>query len=259
MASALVGVLTSFVHAHEFWIEPQRYQVTENEAVIAHFKNGEVFVGINLAFFDRRSERFDYLLNGETTVLSPRMGNLPALDVAPSEDGLMVVVHETAPSLITYKEWEKFQAFADHKDFPDIRNRHRARGLPETDFAERYTRHAKALIGIGAADGTDERRGLRTEFVALANPYTDEMAQGLPVRLFDGDTPRDNAQVEVFERAPDGSVTVSLTRTDDTGHATIPVRSGHAYLLDAVILQPSAQDSDAVWQTHWAALTFAVP
>ncbi len=226
---------------------------------MAQFKNGENFTGINLGFFDRRSKRFDMVLGDRVEALSPRMGNIPVLDMPVPGDGLLVIAHETAPSSITYKEWEKFQAFADHKDFPDIRARHMARDLPETGFSERYTRHAKALVGVGKAEGSDRVLGLETEFVALANPYTDALAGGFPVQLFYQGEPRGDAQVEIFERAPDGTVTVSLTRTDAAGRARIAVKPGHEYLLDAVVLREAPEDADDVWETLWAALTFRMP
>lgn len=197
---------------------------------------------------------------GETTQpLSPRTGNIPVLDMPVPGDGLMVIAHETSASSITYKTWDKFQAFADHKDFPDIRTRHLARGLPEEGFSESYTRHAKALVGIGSSEGADRAMGLETEFVALANPYTDNLDNGLPVQLFYQGEPRPDAQVEIFARGPDGTATVTLMRTDDTGRAVIPVRAGHEYLLDAVVLRESPDGSDDVWDTLWAALTFKVP
>jgi hypothetical protein len=40
--------------------------------------------------------------------------------------------------------------------------------------------------------------GLRTELVALANPYTDDLAGALPVQLWLDGEPRRTSQVEVF-------------------------------------------------------------
>ncbi len=230
-----------------------------NENLVAQFKNGENFKGINLGFFERRSERFEYVIGETTLSLSPRTGNIPVLDMPAPADGLMVIAHETAASSITYKNWDKFQEFADHKDFPDIRARHLARGLPEEGFSESYTRHVKALVGIGSSEGADRAMGLETEFVALANPYSDSLDDGLPVQLFYQGEPRADAQVEIFARGPDGTVTITEMRTDNMGRAVIPVRGGHEYLLDAVVLRESPDGSDDVWDTLWAALTFKVP
>ena len=69
--------------------------------------------------------------------------------------------------------------------------------------------------------------------------------------------PLANAQIEVFDKAPDDNVVITLLRSDAKGEAVIPVTSGHSYLIDAVRLRPAT--GEAVWETLWAALTFAVP
>ncbi len=255
IASGLTGSLPAF--AHEFWIEPQRFQISAAEPVIADLVNGQTFKGNRLPYFEKRTKRFDVISGGEIHTYQGRMGDLPALSLAPSKAGLLTIVHETAPETLTYKAWDKFDAFAQHKSFADIRERHAERGLPFENFAERYSRHAKALIAVGSGAGADRPYGLETEFVAEANPYA-LTSDTLPVRLFYLGKPRPNAQIEVFERNPNGAVTVFLLSSDSEGRAGIPVKPDHEYLLDAVVLRPADPASGAVWETLWAALTFAV-
>ena len=85
----------------------------------------------------------------------------------------------------------------------------------------------------------------------------------MPLQLFYQGTPRAGAQVEVFEKSPDGRVTITLLRTDPVGHVLIPVKPGHRYLIDSVVLRrPSdelAENLELDWESLWAALTFAVP
>ena len=54
-----------------------------------------------------------------------------------------------------------------------------------------------------------------------------------------------------------------MVQTDGEGIATIPVKSEHSYMLDAVVLrEPTVQlaaDTDAAWETLWANLTFMAP
>ncbi|MFS4583301.1 DUF4198 domain-containing protein [Phaeobacter sp. C3_T13_0] len=257
--------------AHEFWIAPEKYQVKLGDSVQAGLRNGENFKGARLPYFDKNIARFAVWDQTETHPYNGRMGDMPALQLDPPPDGLLVVIHETQPAHLSYDSWEDFAKFAAHKDFANIKSRHDARQLPRDGFAERYTRHAKSLIAVGTGAGIDHATGLLTEFVALANPYTDELSNGFPVELHFQGSPRADAQIEVFERAPDKTVSVTLTRTDAKGRATLPVKSGHTYLLDAVVLVPLDPNTEAgddtatktqpgpVWQTHWAALTFAIP
>ncbi len=67
------------------------------------------------------------------------------------------------------------------------------------------------------------------------------------------------AQVEIFERAPDGVVQSSLAKTDTTGLVQVPVRAQHSYLLNAVVLRAVEGDAKVVWETLWASMVFAVP
>lgn len=245
--------------AHEFWIEPKEYQAQSGASLVADLRNGQKFSGIALGYFSSNIARFDLIQAGRVAPVQGRMGDVPALDTAAPGDGLLVIVHQTTPATLTYAKWAKFQAFATHKDFPNIRARHEARGLPVDGFTETYTRYAKALVGIGHSRGADAATGIETEFVALSNPYVDDPVAGFAVQLLYQNAPRADAQIEVFDRSPQGSVVITLLRTDTQGRATIPVRPGHRYLLDAVVLRQPTGDGKAVWETLWAALSFAVP
>lgn len=245
--------------AHEFWIAPKKYQVEKGEMLVADLKNGEEFAGITLGYFERQIVRSDHITSAGVRATEGRTGDVPALTLPPQPEGLVVLVHQTTPSSLKYTEWEKFVAFAAHKDFPDIAARHDALGAPRTGFREVYGRFAKALVAIGDGAGADAPTGMETEFVAMTNPYDANFTDEMKVQLLYRNTPRADAQVEVFERAPEGAVTITLTRTDAAGMATVPVKRGHDYLLDGVVLRPYAGDMDAVWETLWAALTFRVP
>lgn len=249
--------------AHEFWIEPTEFQVGAGEDLVANLRNGQNFEGTALAWFDNRFTRFDMISGDDLTPVPGRLGDTPALNTTAPNEGLLVIVHETTPSSLTYTEWEKFLAFADHKDFKTAAADHEANGWSQERFRETYTRHAKALVAVGDGAGSDRAFGLETEFVALTNPYAEGFTGPMRVQVHYRDVPRPDAQVEIFDRAPDGTVTVSLTRTDAAGQAEIDVSPGHDYLLDAVVLRESAEagtsDTAPVWETLWAALTFAVP
>ena len=230
---------------------------------MADLRNGQGFSGVSLAYFDKRFQRFDLIQGTHATPVQGRMGDVPALQTTAPGDGLLVIVHQTAPKVLTYATWEKFAKFASHKGFADIKARHRARGLPDAKFAETYTRYAKALVGVGSTKvstkGGDAPTGMETEFIALSNPYSDDLTQGMSVQLLYQGAPRAEAQIEVFDRSPNKEVTISLHITDTNGQALIPVQAGHTYLFDAVVLREAPASTKPVWETLWAALTFAVP
>lgn len=191
------------------------------------------------------------------------MGDSPALDQTAVSEGLNVVAYQARNSTVDYETWEKFKKFLDHKDLGDQLANHQGRGFPLENFTEVYSRYSKTLIGVGSAVGADKRVGLETEIVALTNPYTDDLSAGMRVQLFYLANVRANEQIEVFEKAPNGAVGIFLVRTDGQGIATVPVKSGHSYMLDAVVLREPAEqlaaDTQAAWETLWANLTFMAP
>ncbi|WP_179381369.1 DUF4198 domain-containing protein [Jannaschia marina] len=249
------------LQAHEFWIEPTDYAVEAGGPVTATFRNGEEFAGSALSYIPGRSALFEMIVEGERQAVPARIGDNPAFDVADLPEGLLTILHETTDRTVTYKEWAKWVKFTDHKDFAFAQQEHLDRGLPETGFEESYRRFAKALIAVGGGAGADAARGLRTEIVAGANPYVGDLSAGLPVQVLLDGAPKGGAQVEMFAKDPEGNVEITLHTADGEGRVTLPVEPGHEYLLDSVTILPldPVEDGDPVWQTLWAALTFAVP
>ena len=247
---------------HEFWISPEAYQIAPGEPLVAHLRVGADFVGSSQTYFPRRFARFEVKMGETSQPVEGRLGDIPALSVMPQGEGLAVIVHETRGDSLRYQTRDLFEDFVAHKDLAGTLERHAARGLPELEFREAYTRYAKALVAVGAGEGRDAITGLRIELVALANPYRDDLSTGLPVLLLYQGAARADAQIELFTRAPGGDVSARMLRTDAAGVAMLPVEPGHEYLVDSVVMEDTGNDDPAdgpVWHSAWASLTFKVP
>ena len=255
VACAALCLSVGGLQAHEFWIEPEDYMIDPGSEARATFNVGEKFKAPSYSFIPGRSTRFD-VVQGD--IIAPHegfVGDNPAFQLADPDDGLLIVVHETKDMSLTYSKPEKWARFRDHKALDTGGVEH------SVPFVESYRRFAKALIGVGTAQGRDRPMGLRTEIVALVNPYTGDLSAGFPIQVLLEGAPRPGAQVELFEKDADGKVEITLHTTNAEGIVALPVREGHSYLADAVALIPLADDPDEgpVWETLWAALTFAVP
>lgn len=265
---ALAALLALFIgvdkgDAHEFWISPETYRAPVGDAVLANLRVGEEFRGAVQSYVPRNFARFEVLTSDGAVPVEGRIGDLPALNSDVLPEGLAVVVHETTTRELTWDEWERFEAFAEHKGLGDVAAMHVERGLDQIDVREDYIRYAKSLIAVGHGRGEDSVAGLRTELVALANPYTDDLAGALPVQLWLDGEPRRTSQVEVFARPVDGGdAELTLYETDGNGIVVISVAPGMEYLVNAVTLEPveySDGTDGAEWRTLWASLTFEVP
>ena len=262
LASLLVAFSTTGASGHEFWIDPVEFFVPSGSPVVADIRVGQEYEGPASAWIPQNFRRFEIAQGDEQTPVEGRIGDRPALNQGVG-DGLAVAIHVTTDSRITWSEFQKFEEFVRHKDAAWALADHAARGLPDSGFSEAYSRYAKSLISVGDGAGADQEYGLLTEIVALANPYTDDLSGGVPVRLLYQGAPRADAQIEVFAKDAEGQVTITTARTDADGHAVIPVTPGSRYMLDAVVLrEPSeelAAERNVVWESLWANLTFAVP
>ena len=260
---AVLMLMASPLTAHEFWIEPARYQIAAGDTIVANLRNGEEFNGSGQPYVESTTNRFDMLLAGDAMPIKARVGDDPAINVVTKEPGLAILVHEKKVTTLRYTQWEKFQKFADHKAFDSIKQRHQSRGLPDTGFKEAYSRYSKSLVAIGNGTGHDQQVELEVELVALNNPYTDDTVNGLKVAAFYQGNPVPHTQIELFEKDPDGKVKISLHKTNDKGEVLLPVKPQRSYLADMVILrEPSAEVAkklSVVWETLWASLTFSVP
>lgn len=258
----LFALADNSANAHEFWIEPTNYAVEKNAEIEAFLRNGERFKGSSVSYLKSSTIRFEVLSQGREDPVVARLGDNPALKMSAVAGGLNVVVHQKKASVISYRSWEKFQRFAEHKNFPNVRLRHQERALPDKDFREAYSRYSKSLVAVGDGKGSDRQAGLEIELVALQNPYTEDVSEGLGILAYYQNRVRPNAQIELFEKSAAGEVTVSLHRTDDHGKVVLPVKSAHSYLVDMVVLREPAKtlakSRNVVWETLWASLTFAV-
>lgn len=247
--------------AHEFWISPKDYTVAPEGQVIADIRVGQNFKGGAYSFVPAKIVRFDLIQGDVVTPVTGVVGDRPAMTMQAPAEGLAIAVHQTGDYFLTYTDPEKFVSFVTHKNFDGVLEQHQARGLPDSGFRERYSRFGKSLIAVGAGAGADRVVGMETEIVALANPYTDDLVAGMPVQVFYEGAVRAMVQVELFDKAPDGSVTVTQYSTDDDGQVMLPVSPGHEYLVDSVVMRALEQTTakDPAWESLWASLTFQVP
>jgi uncharacterized GH25 family protein len=257
----LAAILPMSLLAHEFWIEPEAFQVESGAEVTAHLKNGQGFDGFTLPYATRSIVRLEQAAGGEVSAIEGRLGDRPAIRLPDAAEGLFVLGYESVASHLKYNDWAQFEAFTAHKSLGPATEMQAARGFSQDEITEGYTRFSKALVAVGTGKGADHEFGFETELLALANPYTNP--QEFAVRWLYLGAPRPHEQIEIFARDPQGNVTVTTTRTDAAGEARIALAPGVTYMLDAVILRPPSdkllQRMDVQWESLWANLTFAVP
>jgi len=254
----LLLVLPAAAGAHEFWIEPTRFEVSETDDIVANLRVGQYFKGNNQVYLPDTFVSFTVTDYDGTRPVKGRIGDLPAVRVPAGRNGLHVLAYHSTPSSVTYSSYDKFRDFARKHGFEWVIEAHQRRGLSTTDITESYTRYAKSLIKVGDGKGSDESTGMPFELVAETNPYTD-LSDGITVRLLRLQRPQAGTRISVFRKFVGCEATRTTVITDANGRASIPRGTGGHYLVNAVHIQEPDPRGHTAWESLWASLTFMLP
>jgi cobalt/nickel transport protein len=268
LTSVVLVLSPGTLQAHEVWIEPSPAQIAEGQDIVADLRIGDMFVGDHLIYLPQETEKLAIMTNAGAVPLRPRVGSRPVVDVDAETlngaSGHIMLIYQSDNSYIYYKSPDRFFRFAEKKGAVDVRQEHRRRQLPDSDFVERYKRFAKASMVVGPTfDQINDRIvGMEVEFLLQDMRPISDGRQRVDVQLlYQGDVLPD-ASVTLFVRDPDGMVTHRDMTTDADGMVSVMAAAGHDYLLDHVTLRsidPNVDRNKPVWESLWASMTFSAP
>ncbi len=260
-ALALVLIALFPVSAHEYWIEPLDFTPAAQQDVQAHLKVGSDFKGQMLSYIPQFSVGYQLTTAQGSIDLEGMAGDRPALIFRPEEQGLNILTYQTTKNRVTFAKMEKFTSYLATQGMSEIAERHRERGLPESDFAESYSRYAKSLILVGdEVSGQDQATGMTIELVALQNPYSLSDGDELSVQLLYLGQPLADNQVSIFiqDQGRIGELQISRVRTDAEGQINLNLQAGQVYLLNSIKMVEINDQEKVVWESFWASLTFEI-
>lgn len=243
---------------HEAWVEPVNYQQEHNPTLKADIRVGQMFKGHAQIYNGDKFVVLDIARGRSREKISGRLGDLPAIVHTLTTPGLYTIGYQSTGSTISYSNWQKFSSFVRQEGLEWVIAEHRSRGFPEQDFDEVFYRYAKSIVSWRSSQGNDVILGLPFEIVLLNNPYNN--SANITVEVIWDSKPHPNAQLAVFQKSMEGAVVRTDYKTDALGRVDIQIAAGHQYLLSTVHMEPRKSDADkALWNSHWASITFEVP
>jgi len=245
--------------AHEYWLQPIRFFVQNNDVISAHIHVGQHFKGDKYPYISKDITSMGIHLGSASKTIVPRTGDYPAITEAVLGDGINILTVTTNPSVLIYDEPGKFEKFLLKEGLNWVLAEHENRKLPAIGFTETYRRNAKTLIKVGSGEGADQKTGLEFEWVLQTNPYTATKNELVAQLLWQGKVFADK-QFRVFIRTGDELIT-HVSNTNKDGMAHFPFYPDAKYLVNAVhMILPTnevVEKYNAVWESRWASLTFA--
>ena len=247
--------------AHDFWLQPQRFQVDLGVSLPVTFQVGH---GANRQRWGNGSDRIIMISNifkGKRVDQRSRLRDDGPADLVTSfaAPGLHLLTMQTTYSYsdlpaIRFNDFAKEEGLA-----PAIAERKRTR-TSDKPGRERYSRRAKALIQVGSQAGTDQSLatraiGLKLEIVPERNPYALGTSRSLPVHVIYRGRRLANATVKFTNLAFDAKP-LAVVVTDKAGRATFNVPAAGEYLLNVIWTEPVTGDPKAEFDTTFSSLTF---
>jgi uncharacterized GH25 family protein len=254
-----VLTISTVLTAHEFWIEPQKFNLKRGETLKLNLKVGENFQGDNWNG-TRASVNSLRLFYNE---IEDDLSQLIPDDVA--GDSLSLQFFDEGTGLISYQstnkrielEPDKFLEYLKEDGLTNAIEYREAHGENDSTGKEYYQRCVKTIFQVGVKhdDSYKTNCELPLEFIPLQHPYQIKKGQQLKFKLLLFKEPLKSALVKVWHKAK-GKVNKDEFTTDEEGNIKFtPTLSGR-YMVSAVTMQRIDTSSSTNWQSYWATLTW---
>lgn len=252
-------LVASLAQAHEFWLQPNRFQFSVGEVMEFNFMVGENFEG---EFWDLKRQKLARLMHlsggrSENLKDSVEEGKGKKVSVVLQEEGTHLFVMQSNNSFIKL-DGEKFNAYLKEDGLDEILEVRTKLGKLADSARENYARCAKLLVQVG--DQTDDTYkvivGLPLEIIPLSNPYASKKTEELKFKVLFHGKPLPFTQMKVWNRG-EGKTFVQNMYTDKDGTLTTRLSNAGMWMVSTVKMVPSRQPT-AEYQSFWGSLVFGI-
>jgi hypothetical protein len=261
-ALVLLCLVATTAFAHDLFFRMGSFFVTTNSSNRVLVLNGTFSSSENSVTQDRlldlsvvspsgraKADTSLWSAAGDTSVFTLRTG---------SAEGTYVVGASLSPREITLSA-KDFNGYLAEDGIPDVLAVRKAKGELGKPATERYAKHIKALVQVGAARSGDFAfvMGYPAELVPLDNPYSLRPGSVLRVRAMVDNRPVANQLVVSGGRIPSGArLAEQRVRTDANGVARITLHRRGQHYVKFIHMVPWTGADKLDYESKWATLTF---
>jgi hypothetical protein len=247
--------------SHEFWLLPDRFALAAPGDIDLALAVGENFQGETVGFSSALLAQFQHISRAGRVDLRPQVGPegvAPSWRLALPRPGTHLVAITTHPSEIELPA-DKFNEYLRTEGLDAVLRQRERSGRLQAPGRERYRRHIKTLVQVGAAgDATyGQRTGQRLELVPRSDPARARSGAALGFELlFDG-RPLAGALVKFWKRGE--PVRLLTARSDRQGRVAFAPPQPGTWMASVVHMVPVTDSPAHDWDSFWGNLTFALP
>ena len=270
---ALVGLGTSVflatalaASAHEMFLKPQSFYLAPNTNTAVALYNGT---------FDKSENPITRTRMGDVSVMTGGKVSHPGVElwrddkvtsylgVALKGPGTYVVGVSTKPKIIELSA-DAFEAYLKHDGIEDVLKARQGAKTPRTSVRERYSKHVRTILQVGATQTDDFSRslGYPAEILLQTNPAALKVGDTLSFKALRKGQPMKGqlvyASFDGFHgHSPDGGhINAVRLRTDEAGMGSFKISRPGKWYVTLINMQKATGDAD--YESNWSTVTFEV-
>lgn len=249
----------TWLTAHEFWLEPQKFNLKKGEALKLNFRVGENFHGDNWSGTRSSVQSLSLYYNGIKDDLAPLISDEDAgdsLNLQFFDEGTGMISYHSTNKRIEL-EPDKFLEYLKEDGLDSAMAYREAHHETDSIGKEYYQRSVKTIFQVGKQhDKTYAIAcGLPLEFIASQNPYSISKGQVLKIRLLFQQLPLKGAKVKVWHKL-NGKVKMEEYRSNAYGDIQFVPSLAGRYMVSAVHMQHIDTSISTHWQSYWGSITW---
>lgn len=263
LSLGLLLVAATALQAHDLFFRMDSFFVAPGATARIRALNGTFSTSENSVTRDRLRDLSVVSPSGRVhadTALWSSAGDTSVFTLRAAATGTYVVGASLTPREITL-EAKDFNTYLADDGIPDVLAARKRNGELEKPATERYSKHIKALVQVGATRSGDFAvvLGYPAELVPLDNPYLLRPGSVLRVRAMVDSKPVANQLVVLGGRLPGGArLQEKRVRTDASGIARVPLSSRAQYYVKFISMLPYRGAEKLDYESKWATLTFQI-
>lgn len=249
--------------AHDMFLRLEQFFVAPNSTVNVRLFNGTFILSENSITPDRLADIAVVSPAGRAKIDVAQwsaVGDTSVFPMRTGAAGTYVVGVSTKPRVLEMSGTD-FNAYLRSDGIPDELAARRAQKRLNDRAKERYQKHVKALVQVGATPGDafGTVLGYPAELVPVQNPYALRVGATLDVRVLVDGKPVANQFVQYGGlSASNGRVAQRNVRSDAAGLVHIPLDRTGTYYVKFISMVRVTGDAEANHSSKWGSLTFGV-
>ena len=260
---ALLAGTASLLEAHDLFFRTDSFRVPAGSTVVLRALNGTFSLSENSVSRDRLRDLSVVSPAGHShpdTTQWSSAGDTSKLTVRTGAAGTYVIGASRRSREITLKA-DEFNTYLKDDGIPDVLAARTKAGELKKDATERYAKHIKAIVQVGATRSGDFSAvlGYPAELVPLDNPYSLAVGSTLRVRALVEGKAVPNQLVVAGGRSSSGArLRETRVRTDASGVARIRLAARGQWYVKFISMEPFTGPEKIDYESKWATLTFEV-